>query len=399
MPLSKLLSYPVIFFSLTPWASWGTNTLDSQPWPAIFSFLYFCTIGMSTSFPKKLVLFSIYYIFIVVVATFFGLNDQIFLIFRAYAGYWGMLLVFVAFFDILRRYGFPRDLFILINLIWIIVGLVEVWFPELVVSFSPQRTTSDRGVTSLAPEPTFFAVYLIFNSWILLLSSNYRLTKSIAAMLLLNLLSIVVLAKSAMGVLFVFVGIFIYASYMVFNNKFNLKTIAIFLLIFVCSMELARVFLEDSRIISILNMISDRSILDIIRVDASINARIEHVVLPVHAMVDNIFLPHGYVGFNEVRNSIVGYYNGFFWYGGGDKIMSWVGAYIFDMGIFGVTLIFGFLGLIIRVHNMRRYFEILLLFLYLLAAIPIGFSLVPLLVATIYYCDNFSPKDKSVIVI
>ena len=65
-------------------------------------------------------------------------------------------------------------------------------------SISIMRTDSSRGVTSLAPEPTFFGIFLFISSWILAESKNFIINKKMTIILLINFISVIFLAESAM---------------------------------------------------------------------------------------------------------------------------------------------------------------------------------------------------------
>jgi hypothetical protein len=383
--VSRILSYIVVFTSLTPWANWGTNSLDSQPWPALASALYLFAVRRTATYPVEFGSFFYCYSLTVIIVAFFSINSELFLIIRAFAGYFGLMLVFLAFYDILKRYGFQEKLFIFVNLLWLIIAIIEIWLPEFVSSISITRTSAGRGVTSLAPEPTFFAIYLIFSSWLLLVGRDYKVSKSISIILVANILAIIFLARSSMGLLFLCVAGLIYVIYSICVRKIQISSIILVCFALFLSIYFIEIFLADTRLLNMITLVSGTSFIDVARVDASINARLEHVILPFHAMVENIFLPYGYYGFSETRNLLIQYYDGFFWYGGGDKIMSWIGSFVFDMGLVGLMLVFGFLSLAMNIRGWRRRWEVTLLFFYLLAAIPIGFTLVPLLVAAMCF--------------
>ena len=91
---------------------------------------------------------------------------------------------------------------------------------------SPNRTSLDRGVTSFAAEPTFFAIILFFISWLIFngiskLDHNTRNTGLIYRIgfltILFNLFTILFIAKSATVILLLFlVGIL---SFVLFISK------------------------------------------------------------------------------------------------------------------------------------------------------------------------------------
>ena len=79
------------------------------------------------------------------------------------------------------------------------------------------------------------------------------------------------------------------------------------------------------------------------------------------------------------------FYNGFFYYSYGDlKIMSWLGAMIYELGFFGIIIIY-MVG-----HNScngtaKRFIEVLILLILLFSSIPISFPLIPFIFSLFMY--------------
>ena len=94
---------------------------------------------------------------------------------RGLGNYFGIFLLYVCIFDLTKRYGFPLKTILFANSIWLFAGFLEhigIYDFSTIVN---SRTSIDRGVTSLATEPTFFAIQLFFMSLIYLVYNNYRL--------------------------------------------------------------------------------------------------------------------------------------------------------------------------------------------------------------------------------
>ncbi|WP_143751146.1 hypothetical protein [Marinobacter sp. LV10MA510-1] len=82
------------------------------------------------------------------------------------------------------------------------------------------------------------------------------------------------------------------------------------------------------------------------------------------------------------------YYGGIFWYStGSNKIMSWLGDWSYQLGVFGILML---VVLFKSLYNgsLTRLLELVVLAVFLLAAIPVGFPLVPALMALWVYKDN-----------
>ena len=75
--------------------------------------------------------------------------------------------------------------------------------------------------------------------------------------------------------------------------------------------------------------------------DASINDRLLNVVFPYFGFIFNNGLPGGLHSFNDTTIILVDYFNGYFWSGlGSNKILSFIGAIIYELGILGLIFIY-----------------------------------------------------------
>ncbi|KQI71232.1 hypothetical protein AN191_13095 [Loktanella sp. 5RATIMAR09] len=313
-------------------------------------------------------------------------SDQLggFIFARAVMTYLSIIVSYMAFYLFIIRYGFPWRIVIFINIFWIAIGVAELLNPEISEMFGQRRTTLDRGVTSLAPEPTYFAIYLFFSSWLMLFAAHYKPKGGVSALILLNITAILFLAKSTMGVLFVIIAVFALAAYKASRFRPNQRdlliigTCAIAFYVFAAAGDF---FLEESRIARISSTFADLSILDVMQVDASINQRLEAVVLSLHGALYHNLIPAGLDTFLVTRDRVVDQYNGFFWYlTESNKIMSWIGAMVYELGVFGIAA----LSLMFSAafdKTVRSFWGLCVLFILLLSAIPLSFPLVPMLLA------------------
>lgn len=388
----KIFGLITLFFCLTPWASWGTNSFDSQPWPLIFSSLYLVgslrTLRMPTIYFVALI-WCIGTVWVAIVIS----DPELEALMRATVSYITIPVVMIFFYNFCRKYGFPSKMIVVVNYIWIAFGVLEMLNADLTAWTSQTRTTPGRGVTSLAPEPTFFAVYLIFSSWLILQAHNYRLDKKHSFLIIVNFASILILAKSSMGI--VFMGPLLLVWYIGrYGITFGLISFAaasgLILLIAISAMDLILYFADGTRIGIILDHLSHVGLIGLMDLDASINVRVEHVIVPVHTFLSNLALPGGFSGYAEASKPILDEYGNLFWYSGNsDKIMSWSGAILFETGFLGVFFV-AILFYSCRSGNGVRIAELCVLLFLLFAAIPLAFSVVPLLLASF----RFSKFEK-----
>mgnify|MGYP003978427787 FL=1 len=124
------------------------------------------------------------------------------------------------------------------------------------------------------------------------------------------------------------------------------------------------------------------SIVTLINLDKSINDRVWNLVFPYYGLFFNYLLPGGFYSFAEISVTLGEYSNGYFWAGfGSNKILSFVGAFIYELGFLGVIFFIVIYTYLRDLHNSKRKFEIILLFIILNSAIPVSFPLVPILIA------------------
>ena len=377
-----------LFFAFTPWVHWGTNSLDSQPWPILFGLVYIATANRKFKVNSYFLAFSLAVLVFLMFSLLINIPSNVFLTIRGFGNYFTFIVVLMASYDFISRFRISNKFLVLINVLWISAALVEIVDPSIITGISHYRTTSERGLTSLAPEPTYFAIFLFFFSWILLLNNPYKKPISVKLMILFNGLSIIFLAQSAMGVLLlgiVFIALIIWHLFKKRRRKYNIMVLAGILLASFFVSQLGYEYSEKSRLFKLVNVISTDSIYSVVRSDASINARVQHVVLPIHSSYHNYFIPGGLEGFGEIREQIIDQYDGFFWYRvSSEKIMSWMGSFIFELGIGGViSILFIFFVIIVR-RGLSSILQISVLFFILFSAVPLAFPLVAIVFS--YFC-------------
>ena len=126
--------------------------------------------------------------------------------------------------------------------------------------------------------------------------------------------------------------------------------------------------------------------------DASINDRILNVVFPYYGILINNGIPGGLRSFYELSVMLVEHFDGYFWSGlGSNKILSFIGAFIYELGAVGLIFICYLYWFLKDNNNPNRLFELILLFTVLNSGIAVAFSLVPILIAIMYY-KKINPK-------
>ena len=153
---------------------------------------------------------------------------------RAISNY--SIVFFIWLFSIIinRKYN-PVKHYIISSWIYISYAIIQLNGLRFLDWMSPNRTSFDRGVTSFASEPTFFAIILFFISWLIFngiskLDRNHKNIFSIYRIgfltILINLFMIIFVAKSATAILLLFVvGI---STFILFISKKKLYTLFLF---------------------------------------------------------------------------------------------------------------------------------------------------------------------------
>jgi hypothetical protein len=384
--VAKCVGVLAVTLALVPWVSFGLLHTDSAPWPLFGFFAFLVTIRGPISVPKNFWIVFVLLIFGICISLVLSNNAISWLSMRAVYNYMGAFTFFIGFFNYLLRYGFPLLVVALVNLAWILFGLLELYSPDFVSLFAPIRTTLGRGVTSLSPEATFFATYLFFSSWLLIVGSKYQPSSSVRLLLSINVLCIFFLAKSAMGIVYLglTLGVVMLHQYcrLSWSKKLVRNTVVGFLGLIVLFYSISHIS-SNSRFLTLgHHLLNGLSILDLFRSDESMNSRLEDIVYSIHGSIDNFLIPGGFDVFLEKRSTLDVIYNGFFMeHTGGNKIMSWIGDWMYQLGIFGLV----FVTYIFYVSSngvQSRRLELLLLGVILLSAIPLAFPLVMMLFAT-----------------
>ncbi len=375
--INEVLGYFLIVFSLIPWVNFGTNNMDSQPWPLLFGLLFLIT-SFETKILYKDVLIFLLPFFALISWLFFSKNVIDFIALRAFISYFTISVCLFGFLIFLRKYEFPWKLVIFINIIYLVVGLLQLYYPNLVASIVIQRGLGlgGRGVTGLAPEPTFFAIYLFFISFIYLAQLNFKIDSRIFYLVTANVLAIIFLTKSASVLLFVILSApFFLITRMSFKSLIYLTLVIIFIT------PIFFIILEESRIMTLFTLLSEEGLWTLIFKDASVNDRLANVVFPLHGFYINNFLPSGFHSFTQMHSYLTDFYQGFFNYGSGStSILSYVGAFLYELGFLGF-LFLTFIFFRMQDGSISRLFDTLLLFILLNSSVPPSFPLIPLLFA------------------
>jgi hypothetical protein len=201
-------------------------------------------------------------------------------------------------------------------------------------------------------------------------------------------MAIALLAQSAMAILFF---VILTAIYLIKNFGF-LR----FGLLFFCCLVLSSFVigtLDNSRLYKISVLLYEHGPLDLILSDASINYRVSHVVISFLAFFDNVMLPHGFGAFG---NHFIYYSERFpdlFWYGGPtNSIMSFMGAFLFELGFLGLIFFVFYIILLLGSRPAQKV-EVVFLLLVTNSALSVAFPFLAMIFAILLFNTLNSSKN------
>lgn len=174
--------------------------------------------------------------------------------------------------------------------IWFLVGLMQIAFGRgfLVFLISDARTTDSRGVTSLAPEPTYYASQMLF---LLLSHMMLGLRKHIVG---ICLFSILFLAISSQVVLIIILATSACLPFMLGRRGFGFVLLSAFLIGGV-GYVLFDDYKNQYRILTLIDIVI-KNPTGLLLVDASANERFAAIYVSFKSFFENFFLPHGVSG-------------------------------------------------------------------------------------------------------
>tara|TARA_R100000365_G_C2748294_1_gene79432 strand:+ start:5052 stop:6173 length:1122 start_codon:yes stop_codon:yes gene_type:complete len=359
--------------------------MDSQPWAGLAGTLFLLCSIEKARVPHWILVATLSIAAGVIASMSLSDNPVSASTMRAMASYGTFIIVLLAFYLYLLEYGFPRTLFLIAGISWFAFGVIELFEPSISMRMSEYRTDPTRGVTSLAPEPTYFGIFLFFWTWLLLLSSRYTPRRADNAFAIASLLSIFLLAQSSMVAVFLGIAtsLVIAAKAANFVLGGRLKTAQLVwtlgtVVLAVIALPLVIDAAEESRLANLLS--APASVLQ----DASVSQRLESIVLSMHASIVNWGIPGGFDTFYEAKEALRPLWEDLFFRPlQHDKILSWMGAMIYELGIFGLFAIAS-VAAGAKVRG-ATWLELTLMLTLLFNAIPVAFPLIPMIVACWYW--------------
>ena len=303
----KYLIYFFCFFPfLLPLKVLGT---DIQFYAFIVSIAYLSCLS-KWYYSKEIKLFCLYFFIAAIIGILSAPN--IIIMVRCLFQYASLFFICCAVYNLLiRENGLDIRLSKYFILCWFIVGAIQTFlFPDFggfLVANS--RTTSDRGVYSLASEPSFFGLQCFY---FLFIASTFDKHKKIY----FALISIMVLifAQSFTGLVFlIFMLAFFISDSITFRN-ISIKWILSSIIIIGLSVFYIGNHLRSSRLGSIITLLISNE--NLAKKDESSSVRFNAIFESLQTSYNNVFFPNGFT----------------------ERVGSMFGGILQELGIIGLPL-------------------------------------------------------------
>lgn len=351
------------FFIFFPYICLYRTNTDIQVYSVIFSgFILIILFSghIKIKIPKKMLL--VLFIFL---STICFLDFKFYILRRIYK-YISFILIFIVTYNTLKIKSLTlKNIKVFIN-IYMIVGLIQVFFPTFAHNILSRKEISigfGRGVSSLNPEPAYYASTMILIFLFLNLEKKIRKLD-----IYIIIFQILILAKSAIG------GIYLLIYYLLdaFMRKEKVKILKIILIFFFISIGIFFLFPESrlSKLFEVL-LFNPKRILK----DKSIYLRFLDIYLSLKGSFENWLLPNGmsqwdfykssHLNLNEIRIS---------------QNISTLGGMIYELGFIMIIVL---LIIYKNYKKSRIEFKINLIFLGIILFSPLQFShpIIPMYIA------------------
>lgn len=270
---------------------------------------------------------------------------------REIGGYISVLSISISIYIFFKKYNGNINIenFICYSiLIWLISGILQKFFYSQFSIILPRLSTSSgRGSTSLAPEPSYYGLMLMFFLW-----CNFEFINGTSKKILIYILIILQLIFIAKSGIYFFTLFVILAFYLIifiilffFTNmkiKYNNLILSIFLSLIVISFFIISFqFLKNTRLFDIMNKIS-KNPLEFFTKDRSAFDRLNDITSSFKGFIKNFGFPHLFGDWKTFMDS--------------SRIKSLWGSVLFNLGFIGFLYIFLFnLLLFIRYKNIKIF--------------------------------------------
>lgn len=385
-----LLALITGFFPYLTIISFGT---DIQPWNFLSIFFIVIIFVLYSKKYNKNIKF-LFVVFVLSILLGFLSTSDLKSYLRSFIGYFVITFSpFIYFYIISKNYDKFIDLLKLSTYIWLVVAIIQKLLFSSFGSVLLNRLSTDstRGVASLSPEPTFYGIIGIFYILIFYTAGYVKFKKFI----FIWLFQILFLAQSSMAILIL---IIFYLYKVVFGRpKYLLILLVLFVAGAIVSISIDMNTYTNIRAISLLNDFLDKGFI-VFYLDGSLNDRLSAIFFSLKGFIDNYGLPHGMSSYSIYLKEEIPKQYFFHWVSIDNRIMSYYGAILFELGIFGLTIPIVYSIIIYKAYRKSVKIAIsYILFLntVLFTAIQLSFPLINIYMGLLLYKSKYENISNS----
>ena len=379
----KTSIYLYLSFAFFPFFCFYKIGTDTQPYYLIFvSILFLFIVKDILKMTKEL-----YYLFILLFISLllFFISSDLHNWIRGVAGYYNLAIgTYVMCYILNNHYKIFEKLLIYSLIIWLLIALAQIFYDRSFgIEFLNRMVVwHNRGVSSLSPEPTTFAIVLLF--YLFIIKESFLKYKNYIVIALF--LIILLFTQSSLFIMlsFIYIG---YYSLIYFSWKKNLLIILLITIVGYFIYFYLGQYNSQYRFLELLVYFVENPI-DFLR-EGSINDRIASIYFPILGFIKSVGIPHGFGNYSDFLTLELPKYDFFgIWVSIGNRIMSFYASSLFELGIFGLVLIYAINSIIYnRYKKDTKNMLLNLLFMntLLLMAIPLSNPLVSMYLAILIY--------------
>lgn len=389
----SFLYFPILLLLFFPYVTPYSFGSDIQPWAIIFVFL----MSIFLFFKNIKLNYELSFLWLPLLLSIglLTISPDMLSGIRSVLGYLTISLVPLTSYFLLRDNQTLFEKFVKgASLIYCAIGLIQTFVNKEFMLFllNTIRTSNDRGVTSLAVEPTFYGLICLFLI-LIFLALNIQYKNRYICLLVFQ---IIFLSQSTMTILLLLMFCIYY-----FLFKLNLKFVflgSLFLfLAYLLIIDIGMIN-QNIRFFAILRLVLENPS-QLIAIDQSINFRLADIYFSLKGFVDSYMIPNGFGAYQAFLSSELPqqkiFTGGSGWVTSSNRISSYYGALLFELGFVGLIIPFVYSFIIIKSY--RNQVRDLLLYVFflntvLLTAIPLSFTFVGIYMATLLHKANNTVK-------
>jgi len=266
----SFLKFVLLFFCFFPFIGFNIGT-DTQPFALLAAFLLLLLNKNKIKIYGRSCLLILLFVLIPMSIVSILLIGPL-AVFKRLFSYLSIIIIPLAVYNSFNKQSYYEHLIKAFIIVWFVVGLIQTFItPSFLTFMIPlYRTTTNRGVSGLASEPSFYGYMCLF-----FIIIAFRFKRHKALFVVLNIIQIVFFAQSTVSLIYLAIMVMAYVFYALTSLRPRHYLLVFILLVAgVIGITLITRVLKDSRISHlIIQALEDPSFL--ILKDESVSARID----------------------------------------------------------------------------------------------------------------------------